>query len=284
MEILVNGGGDMRKRIFKLVEKQGFIILLFVGVCIVAGITLYVSMRSLNVSEDDIDYNELVILDEEESYSFNDEFNIEDFPNLDMDFADFDNASKEEDEESKEVALMEIGDSEDAISGAIDVAELEDVEGLEFEEDDYQGKAESIYVAEEINVAILPLEGEIITEYTQDTLIYSETLEAWVGHGAIDIKGKEGSPVQAAMKGIIKQVYKDDLWGIVIVIDHGNGLESKYSNLGTMEMVREGLKVEKGDHISVIGKTAKIEMHMEPHLHFEVIKNGKNIDPRSITK
>ena len=66
------------------------------------------------------------------------------------------------------------------------------------------------------------------------------------------------------------------------MIDHGNDLQTKYSGLGTKEMVKVGLNVKKGDHISKVGNTAKIEMLMKPHLHFEVIKNGKLVDPRSI--
>lgn len=288
MEILANGGGDMKKKIIKLVEKKGFIIFLFVGVCVVAGITLYTSIRGLNVVDNDvegIEEDELVILDEEESSFFNDELDVENFSDLEIGFADShdveaqESEELQEDEETKEVVLMEEDDAEDKIVGA---SELEEVEGLEFEEE-LEEEAQDTYLTEEIKVAILPLEGDIITEYTEDSLIYSETLEAWIGHGAIDIRGEVGTPILAAMDGEIKQVYKDDLWGIVIVIDHGDGLESKYSNLGTMEMVKEGLKVNKGDHISIIGKTAKIEMHMEPHLHFEVRKNGKVIDPRSIT-
>lgn len=275
----------MKNKIIKLVQKQGFIIFLFAGVCIMAGVTLYISTRSLNVAEEDIeDDNELVILDEEkvkESSSYNNEFNIEDLADLEIGFAYSDdvqgeeieeiekNEEAEEIEETKEVALVESDSSEDKIA---------EVEELEFEEENF----EDSYLVEETKLAILPLEGEIITEYTEQSLIYSQTLDAWVGHGAIDIKGEEGTSVLAIMDGQIKQVYEDDLWGIVIIIEHEDGIESRYSNLGTMEMVKEGLEVKKGDHISKIGKTAKIEMHMDPHLHFEVRKNGKIIDPRSI--
>ena len=93
-----------------------------------------------------------------------------------------------------------------------------------------------------------------------------------------------GTEVKVPLSGTVKEIIEDDLWGITIIIDHGNGLESKYSNLGTKEMVKVGIGVNVGDFISVVGDTAKIEMKMEPHLHYEVSKNGKNIDPRSITE
>ena len=47
-------------------------------------------------------------------------------------------------------------------------------------------------------------------------------------------------------------------------------------------MVKVGTNVKKGDHISIVGNTAKVEMLMKPHLHFEMTKDGKLIDPRSI--
>ena len=48
-------------------------------------------------------------------------------------------------------------------------------------------------------------------------------------------------------------------------------------------MVKEGLEVKYGDYISTVGDTANIELIMAPHLHYEVYKDGKIIDPRSIT-
>ena len=69
---------------------------------------------------------------------------------------------------------------------------------------------------------------------------------------------------------------------MVIVIDHGQGLESKFCNLGTLEKVKIGSSVKKGDIISVVGNSADIEMMMDSHIHLETRKNGNLVDPRSI--
>jgi len=264
VEIIVNGGGDMKKKLTDLAQKEGFILLLFVCVCVVAGGTLFVSMKSLNSAKKNQGNTNFNIVEEDvgvESSTYDE--------NSDLAMA----TDKEEEIRSSEDDIEEVVE---VILSEDDYAEIE-VEGLEFEEE----VQDSELVVETISFS-LPSDGQIVTEYTSNSLVYSETLESWVGHGAIDISGKEGTPVKAAMDGTVKEVYEDELWGTVIVVSHKDEIETRYSNLGTKEMVKVGTNVKKGDHISTIGKTAKIEMLMEPHIHFEVRKNGKIVDPRSI--
>ena len=126
---------------------------------------------------------------------------------------------------------------------------------------------------------VAPVNGSIGTAYTQDNLIYSETLEEWTAHRGIDIMADEGTLVVAALSGTVQEVYDDPLWGKVVIVDHGNDLLTKYANLSETISVQEGVKISKGDVIGKIGKTAKIEMLMKPHLHFEVIENGISVNP-----
>ncbi|OLS01834.1 M23 family metallopeptidase [Tissierella creatinophila] len=129
---------------------------------------------------------------------------------------------------------------------------------------------------------IMPVGGKIITEFTKDNLIYSKTLDEWRAHPGIDIAAKIGEKVKAPLDGRVKEINEDPLWGKVVILDHGNGLLTKFANLGDTNMIKKDLKVKRGDYIAVVGKTADIEMLMESHLHFEVIKNGNIVDPRSI--
>lgn len=291
VEILGNGGGNMKDRLNKLMERNGFILLLFILVCLVAGGTLYLSMKSLNR-----DYNlgkdDFVILDDTpESGSYTeDETDLEETASTENPFDEGEEDVKgpeerdlalEDMEDNEEITEEEISQEED--EEAIEASSRDVEDEIEFE-DDVEDLEEINLVSKPNGTIILPVDGPIITEYTSDVLVYSETLEAWIGHGAIDIGAEVGTPVKAAADGTIKEVYEDGLWGIVIVIDHGNQLETKYANLLTKEMVKEGAKVKQGDHISKVGNSAKIEMLMDPHLHFEVWKNGKLVDPRSITR
>lgn len=298
VEILGNGGGNMKDKLNKLMEKNGFILLLFIVVCLVAGGTLYLSMKSLNkdydMGMDDFEIVEGTLEggteeDLEETLASEDQLE-EEGEDLGLEEGDL---ALGEVEESEELTQEEVEETEEeaAVTEDLEEAVETSAQNLEEEELEFEDDIDELEEVDEINLVstssgtiILPIDGPVITEYTSNTLVYSETLEAWVGHGAIDIKADVGTPVKAAADGTVKEVYEDDLWGIVIVIDHGNQLETKYANLSTKEMVREGTKVKQGDHISKVGDTAKIEMLMEPHLHFEVRKNGKLVDPRSITR
>jgi len=126
----------------------------------------------------------------------------------------------------------------------------------------------------------VPTVGKVITAFAMDTLVYSKTLEQWNAHKGIDISADLGSPVKAAMKGTVAEVISNDpRLGVVVILDHGGGIQTIYGNLQSDKLVKKGDTVEKGQVIGAVGKTAPFEIEDPPHLHFEVIKDGKNIDP-----
>jgi murein DD-endopeptidase MepM/ murein hydrolase activator NlpD len=126
-----------------------------------------------------------------------------------------------------------------------------------------------------------PVSGEIILDYAMEKLVYSKTLEEWRTHSGIDIRSDRGTQVKAAADGMVEKIYKDNGLGITIIINHGNGLKTKYCNLSSDNMVKENQKVKQGEVISGVGDTAIFEIGDQPHLHFEVIKDGKNVDPKT---
>ena len=124
-----------------------------------------------------------------------------------------------------------------------------------------------------------PVEGEIMKEFAQENLIYSQTLEEWTTHTGIDIKAEKTTVVKAAEAGMVKTIKNDPRYGLTIVIEHENGFETVYSNLLTSEFVVEGEKVEKGQSLGTVGNTAAFEIADEPHLHFEILKDSVPVDP-----
>lgn len=128
---------------------------------------------------------------------------------------------------------------------------------------------------------VVPVFGTAYTEFSEDALVYSKTLDQWSTHNGLDIKAEEGSPVRASMDGVVEELVNDPKLGLTIVISHGGNVQTRYSNLSTLDLVSEGQKVKKGDVISGVGKTALYEIADDPHLHFEVMKDGKNIDPKN---
>lgn len=130
----------------------------------------------------------------------------------------------------------------------------------------------------------MPTSGEIMRGYAKDTLVYSDTLEEWVVHLGIDIKADRTTVVKASEAGTITSIKNDPRYGLTIVIEHTNGYKSVYSNLLTTEFVTEGDKVEKGQSIGTVGNSAAFEIVDEPHLHFEILKDGENVDPNIYIK
>ena len=124
-----------------------------------------------------------------------------------------------------------------------------------------------------------PVEGEVIKEYAKDKLVYSNTLEEWIVHGGIDIKANKTTVVKASAEGTVKSIKNDPRYGLTVIIEHSNGFTSVYSNLLTAEFVVEGEKVKQGQTIGTVGTTATFEISDEPHLHFEIRKDGNSLDP-----
>lgn len=131
---------------------------------------------------------------------------------------------------------------------------------------------------------IKPIEGEIIVEYANENLVYSNTLKEWVTHNGIDIKAEKASIVKAASDGKVKFIKNDPRYGITVAIEHNNGYVSIYANLLTAEFVKEEEKVKQGQTIGTIGNTAVFEIADEPHLHFEILKEDKYLNPSEYIK
>lgn len=125
----------------------------------------------------------------------------------------------------------------------------------------------------------LPCSGKIIAACSLSDLVYSATMNDWRTHNGIDIAAKVGDPVKAAADGTVSKVYEDELLGIVVEIDHGNGVSSVYANLQSYDFIRTGTKVKAGDIVGGVGKAGALEKDSEAHLHFEVHKNGEFINP-----
>ena len=129
-----------------------------------------------------------------------------------------------------------------------------------------------------------PVEGEIIREFAKDKLVYSNTLDEWITHNGIDIKANKTTVVKASAEGTVKSIKNDPRYGLTIVIEHANGFTTIYSNLLTAEFVVEGETVKQGQTIGTVGNTATFEIADEAHLHFEIVKDGENLDPELYLK
>jgi murein DD-endopeptidase MepM/ murein hydrolase activator NlpD len=97
-------------------------------------------------------------------------------------------------------------------------------------------------------------------------------------HEGIDLAAPRDTEVLSAGKGTVIQVNYSELqagYGNYLIVDHGNGYVTQYANLGSIK-VFYGQRIAKGDPIATIGISGG---SIAPHVHFEVLKDGKNVDP-----
>ncbi len=96
-------------------------------------------------------------------------------------------------------------------------------------------------------------------------------------HSGIDIAADEGTPVVAAAEGVVSKVGYDEANGHYIIVEHGEGITTVYAHL-KCSCVREGDSVSPFVKIAEAGNTG---ISTGPHLHFELKKDGKSINPRT---
>ncbi len=94
-------------------------------------------------------------------------------------------------------------------------------------------------------------------------------------HAGIDLAKEAGTPVVTPLNGKVRSAAAEGDRGNAVVIDHGNGLETRFHHLGEMN-VTPGQTIAKGDKIGTVGSTGK---STGPHVHFEVRDFGEPIDP-----
>ncbi len=99
-------------------------------------------------------------------------------------------------------------------------------------------------------------------------------------HKGLDFAGKEGGDVLVVADGIVSWTGRRSGYGKMIDIDHGNGYISRYAHNKKL-LVSVGMRVKKGDAIALIGSTGR---STGPHVHFEVHRDGKIINPYNFVK
>lgn len=132
-------------------------------------------------------------------------------------------------------------------------------------------------------VLTMPVEGKVILEFSDGELLFNEKLSDWRAHNGIDISCEENSAIFASADGVIKKIYENEM-GKSVVIDHKNGYETVYSSLSDDIAIKEGQEIKAGDLIAKAGKSAFGDFSDSVHLHFELLSDGKHINPVDFIK
>lgn len=141
--------------------------------------------------------------------------------------------------------------------------------------------AQSAAAQPEDTSLVYPCGDTVTKNFSGESLIYSETMQDWRAHLGVDLGAKNGDAVSSIGAGIVSEIRKDDLLGNIIEIEHADGLVSRYCGLGDTFLVKEGDSVTAGQKIGSVS-TVPYELTERPHLHLEILKDGKYVDPISV--
>jgi murein DD-endopeptidase MepM/ murein hydrolase activator NlpD len=99
-------------------------------------------------------------------------------------------------------------------------------------------------------------------------------------HPGVDLAIPVGSDIRAAGGGIVRLIGEDATYGIHVALQHPDGYETTYSHLSRVLVTRNQL-VRAGQVIALSGNTGR---STAPHLHFEVRRNGRSLDPLTMVR
>jgi murein DD-endopeptidase MepM/ murein hydrolase activator NlpD len=106
----------------------------------------------------------------------------------------------------------------------------------------------------------------------------------WTGvpefHAGIDLAATSGTPINAGAPGVVRFAGHAAGYGNSVMLNHGQGVESRYGHLDRID-VAVGQRVERGQRIGLSGNTGR---STAPHLHYEVLVDGRPVDPRRVAR
>lgn len=262
---------DFFNKIFKMLEKKSFyiMIVLCIGIVVFAG--LFVTSRNI-ISSISFDPNQW---DQEQEMQANasDEEDVQNTatgiePDISLDAREASRLLQEESklQQSSSIIAIEKETKQDKNVTNMDV--------------DTTTKPEVQAKKKELNFE-LPVFGNLQKDYSVDKPVFSKTLNSWRSHKGVDIEAALGTPIKAVEDGVVIEVTKDPRYGNRVVIQHDESCKTVYASLGDGVIVKEKQKIKKGEVIGSVGNTAQFESLEPPHLHFEVWVDEKNVDPKA---
>jgi murein DD-endopeptidase MepM/ murein hydrolase activator NlpD len=139
------------------------------------------------------------------------------------------------------------------------------------------GVLENLILNRELNKQVYP-EGRPVEEGFISSY-FGRRADPFTGYSAehkgLDFAGPEGTKVVSVAAGLVTFAGERAGYGQMIEINHGNGLATRYCHNEQL-MVKQGDMVRKGQEVALMGSTGR---STGPHLHFEVLKNGTQVDP-----
>lgn len=156
-------------------------------------------------------------------------------------------------------------------------AMVDDLQGQLSSREQQLGVLENLILTRELNKQVYP-EGRPVQEGFISSY-FGRRADPFTGYSAVhkglDFAGPEGTKVTSVAAGLVTYAGERSGYGQMVEINHGNGLATRYCHNEKI-LVKQGEMVRKGQDVALIGSTGR---STGPHLHFEVLKNGTQVDP-----
>lgn len=116
---------------------------------------------------------------------------------------------------------------------------------------------------------ISPVDGWITKKFLKDNKNPTSN------HLGVDFAAQKGTPIRSTAPGIVEGVVNDTHFGLFVTVKHKFGFVTRYGHC-MQTLVSKGDRVERGQTIALLGNTGTSSA---PHVHYEILKDGKNVDP-----
>ena len=129
----------------------------------------------------------------------------------------------------------------------------------------------ALAIVNNIKLSVLPVTGRITSRYGERSSLRRST------HTGLDIACNTGTDIKVVSNGTVTFSGKKGSYGNLIIVDHGNGVETWYGHCSKL-YAKVGDTVTAGDVVAAVGSTGN---STGPHLHFEIRINGECVNPQS---
>jgi hypothetical protein len=138
---------------------------------------------------------------------------------------------------------------------------------------------ENVILGRQLSAEIKPTGRPVTEGYISS--YFGERMDPFDGeeafHKGVDFASPAGDDILAVAAGVVTWAGPREGYGNLVEINHGNGLATRYAHASRV-LVKVGDEVQRGQPIAIVGSTGR---STGPHVHFEVLKNGVQVNPMS---
>ena len=136
---------------------------------------------------------------------------------------------------------------------------------------------ESVLLGRQLSAEVRPTGRPVMAGYISS--YFGERMDPFNGeeafHKGLDFASDAGSDVLAVAQGVVTWARQREGYGVLVEVNHGNGYVTRYAH-NSRALVAAGDTVQRGQAVAVVGSTGR---STGPHVHFEVLRDGRQIDP-----